>query len=173
MINSVSLFSLLFQNRHENQSPSLPYPIPGSQKCRATQGVMRGAKWLPQYGAWLDVGGGRFSRWFVPTIIVLHCGWSGRLIRHGTCYSSDCFCRGYIIIYIRHSLAALRRAAWLRGRASDSRLREPGFESCAAVLKPWASCFTLHCSSSLSGIDEYLYIDSGQWWIWVPAAFAH
>ena len=31
------------------------------------------------------------------------------------------------------------RAPWLRGRASDSRLREPGFESCAAVLKPWAS----------------------------------
>ena len=27
------------------------------------------------------------------------------------------------------------RAQWLRGRASDSQLREPGFESCAAVLK--------------------------------------
>ena len=45
--------------------------------------------------------------------------------------------------------------------ASDSRLREPGFESCAAVLKPWASVFTLHCSSSLSCINEYLAIDSG------------
>ena len=53
------------------------------------------------------------------------------------------------------------RAQWLRGRASDSRLREPGFESCAAVLKPWASFFTLHCSSSLSCIHEYLAIDSG------------
>ena len=31
----------------------------------------------------------------------------------------------------------------LRGIASDSRLREPWFESCAAVLKPWASFFTL------------------------------
>ena len=50
---------------------------------------------------------------------------------------------------------------WLRGRASDSRLREPRFESCAAVLKPWASFFTLHCSSSLSCIYEYLAIDSG------------
>ena len=30
------------------------------------------------------------------------------------------------------------------GRASDSRLREPGFESCAAVLKPWAGFFILH-----------------------------
>ena len=50
---------------------------------------------------------------------------------------------------------------WLRGRASDSRLREPGFESCAAVLKPWASVFALHCSSSLSCINEYLGIDSG------------
>ena len=45
------------------------------------------------------------------------------------------------------------RAQWLRGRASASRLREPGFESCDAVLKPWASFFTLHCSSSLSCIN--------------------
>ena len=27
------------------------------------------------------------------------------------------------------------RAQWLRGRVSDSRLREPRFESCAVVLK--------------------------------------
>ena len=46
----------------------------------------------------------------------------------------------------------------LRGRVSDCRLRRPGFESCAAVLKPGA---TLHCSSSLSCINEYLAIDSG------------
>ena len=39
--------------------------------------------------------------------------------------------------------------------------QEPGFESCAAVLKPWASFFTLHCSSSLSCINEYVTIDSG------------
>ena len=58
--------------------------------------------------------------------------------------------------------ALVRSAQWLRDRASDSRLREPGFESCAAVLKPWASSFsTLHCSSSLSCINEYLAIDSG------------
>ena len=56
-------------------------------------------------------------------------------------------------VYIEHM--------WLRGRASNSRLREPGFESCAAVLKPWASFFTLHCSSSLSCINEYMAIDSG------------
>ena len=49
----------------------------------------------------------------------------------------------------------------LMGRASDSRLRELGFESCAAVLKPWARFFTLHCSSPLSCINEYLAIDSG------------
>ena len=53
------------------------------------------------------------------------------------------------------------RAQWLMGRASDSRLREPGFESCAAVLKPWTSVFTLHCSSSLSCINEYLAKDNG------------
>ena len=50
------------------------------------------------------------------------------------------------------------RAQWLRGRAPDSRLREPGFESCAAVLKPWASVFTLHCFSSLSCINKYLTV---------------
>ena len=48
----------------------------------------------------------------------------------------------------------VHRAQWLRGRASDSRLRGPGFESCAAVLKPSASFFILHCSSSLSCIYE-------------------
>ena len=47
----------------------------------------------------------------------------------------------------------------VRGRASDSRLREP--KSCAAVLKPWSSLFTLHCSSSLSCRNEYLAIDCG------------
>ena len=50
------------------------------------------------------------------------------------------------------------RAQWLRGRTSDSRLRGPGFESYAAVLKPRARFFTLHCSSSLSCINEYLAI---------------
>ena len=55
----------------------------------------------------------------------------------------------------------MSRAQWLRNRASDSRLREPGFESCAAVLKSWARFFTLHCSSSLSCINEYLATDNG------------
>ena len=63
------------------------------------------------------------------------------------------------------------RTQWLRGRPPDSRLREPGFESCAAVLKPWASFFTLHCSSSLSCINEYLAIDSGGYVYAQP--FAH
>ena len=49
----------------------------------------------------------------------------------------------------------------LRGRVSDYRLREPGFEACAAVLKLWASVFTLHCSSSLSCTNECVAIDSG------------
>ena len=53
------------------------------------------------------------------------------------------------------------RSQWLRGRASDSQLRELGLESCAAMLKPWASYFTLHCSCSLSCINEYVSVDSG------------
>ena len=43
------------------------------------------------------------------------------------------------------------RAQWLRGTASDSRLREPGFKSCAAVLKPWAS-FLLYITSVHSAV---------------------
>ena len=51
------------------------------------------------------------------------------------------------------------RANWLRGRASDSQLRELGVESCAAVL--CGQVFSLHCTSSVSCINEYLAIDSG------------
>ena len=53
------------------------------------------------------------------------------------------------------------RVQWLRGRVSDSQIREPGFKSCAAVLKPWVHFYTLHCSSSLCCINEYLALDSG------------
>ena len=58
-----------------------------------------------------------------------------------------------------HNTKVSCRAHWLRGRVMDSRLREPGFESCAAVLKSWTSFFTLYCSSLLSCINEYLAID--------------
>ena len=68
-------------------------------------------------------------------------------------------------------IISLYRAQWLRGRASDSRLREPRFESCAAVLKPWASFFTLRCSSLLNCINEYLVINSGGYVYEQP--FAH
>ena len=55
---------------------------------------------------------------------------------------------------LNRNIYSISRVQWLRGRASDSRLR-PGLESCAAVLKPWARFFNLHCSSSLSCIKEY------------------
>ena len=71
----------------------------------------------------------------------------------------------------RISLFGWHTTQWLRGRASDSKQREPGFESCAAVLKPWASFFTPCCSSSLSCINEYLAIDSGDYVYEQP--FAH
>ena len=62
---------------------------------------------------------------------------------------------GSTVQYFDQFATKLRcRAQWLRGRALDSRLREPGFESCAVVLKPWASFFTLHCSSLLNCINE-------------------
>ena len=43
------------------------------------------------------------------------------------------------------------RAQWLTGRSSDSQLWEPGFESCAAVLKPWAS-FSLYIAPVHSAV---------------------
>ena len=49
------------------------------------------------------------------------------------------------------------RTPRFRGRASDFWLREPGFESCAAVIKPWAS----FCSNSFNCRNEYLTIGSG------------
>ena len=36
------------------------------------------------------------------------------------------------------------RVQWLRGKALDSRLREPGFESCTAVLKILCKFFSLY-----------------------------
>ena len=53
------------------------------------------------------------------------------------------------------------RVQQLSARASDSRLREPGFESCAAVLKCCARLCTLICTSSVSCINEFLTIESG------------
>ena len=62
----------------------------------------------------------------------------------------------------KHCALHVERSSSTRVRASDSRLRGPRFEACAAVLKPWASFFTLHRSSSLNCINEYLAID--KWW---------
>ena len=59
------------------------------------------------------------------------------------------------------SATSIMEAQWLRGRASDSRLIGPRFESCAAVLNLLASFFTVRCSSSLSCVNEYLALDSG------------
>ena len=57
------------------------------------------------------------------------------------------------------------------GRASDSRLREPGFEPCAAVLKPWASYFH---STLLQFTQLYKCVPGyRQWWICVRAALVH
>ena len=69
--------------------------------------------------------------------------------------------RNYKNILLMSAKEIAPRVQWLRGRALDSRLGEPGFVSCAAELNPWATFFTLHCSSSLSYINEYLAIDRG------------
>jgi len=67
-------------------------------------------------------------------------------------------------VQIQHTYHSLHR-----GKASDPWLREPRFESCAAVLKNLGQVFViLHCSRSLSCMNEYLATDSGGW-----AAFAH
>ena len=101
------------------------------------------------------------ASWCAVFRIQDHC-YIARLMTMGSCNK-------FLRIFVKWSLSCflllseipLGGAQWLRGRAPDSRLREPGFESCAAVLKPWASFFTLHCSNSLSCINEYLAIDIG------------
>ena len=80
--------------------------------------------------------------------------WRGRVIRRWNF-------TGPVKSFSITSNVALTRAQWLRGRASDSQLRGPGFESCAAVIKSLACLFTLHFSSSLSYINEYPAIASG------------
>ena len=74
-------------------------------------------------------------------------------------------------IYGNTRQVSLARAHRLRGGASDSRLRGPGFETCAVGVKTLGKLFTLHCPSSLSCINEYLIID--KLWICVQAVFAH
>ena len=54
------------------------------------------------------------------------------------------------------------RAQWLRGRTSDPRLREPGLESCAAVLKPWAS-FSLYLADRTGRLTSYFCISCCRW----------
>ena len=86
-------------------------------------------------------------------------GWSyvTHDLSHVLCYLVHRSSQFHALNDVCHSVYA----HWLRGRASHSRLREPGFESCAAVLKPWERLLTLHCSSSLSSMNEYIAIDSG------------
>ena len=57
------------------------------------------------------------------------------------------------------------RAQWLRSRASHPRLREPGFESCAAGLNLEQVLFSLHWSSSLSCKKKYRAINSGGYFV--------
>ena len=69
---------------------------------------------------------------------------------HG-CRCSPCNTHSAVYIHVTHHIYLWYcRAQWFRGGASDSRLREPGFETCAAVTKPWAVC-----------INEYLAKDNG------------
>ena len=58
----------------------------------------------------------------------------------------------------------LRVIGYLRAlERNGSRLKQLRFEFSAAVLKPWPRFLTIHCSSSLSCINEYLTIGSGDY----------
>ena len=53
---------------------------------------------------------------------------------------------------------------FIKRNGSGVELRTLDYENPSSnpvLLKPWASVFTLHCSSSLSCINQYLAIDSG------------
>ena len=73
---------------------------------------------------------------------------SSAVVLHPPTVSRSLFCRHI-------------RAQWLRGRASDCRLQEPGFESCAAVLKPWATfVHSTYIAPVYRCTNEYLATDS-------------
>ena len=61
-----------------------------------------------------------------------------------------------VLSYSAHIFVVERNGSGVELRTLD--YENPG---CAAVLKPWACFFTLHCSSSLSCINQYLATDSG------------
>ena len=46
----------------------------------------------------------------------------------------------------------IEREEWHRCKASDFGVREPGFESCVALLKPWASFFSFYIALVHSAI---------------------
>ena len=46
-------------------------------------------------------------------------------------------------------------------KTSDFQLREPGFESCAAMSNIGQDLLPLHCSRSLGCMNEHLAIDRG------------
>ena len=63
----------------------------------------------------------------------------------------------YALVYARVEIVdviitCITKETKLHHTASDSRLREPAFESCAAVLKPWASFFKLYIAPVYSAI---------------------
>ena len=86
----------------------------------------------------------------IIVVYVLLIVWARRMDRRDLDRVSTC----------SHSPFVERHGSGVELRTHD-RLRESGFESYVAVLIPWGSFFTLHCSSSLSCINEYLAIDSG------------
>ena len=62
----------------------------------------------------------------------------------------------------------LHRAPWLRGRVSDPRLRDPGFESCDKTLGKFVHSILLQSTQLYAWVPGYR-----QWLICVRAAFVH
>ena len=149
-----------FKSKKQNKNASVVYGVNfGRVRVSALRCHRRGDNEVAAVGvpSVTSRGMGRVSPVMSRCAVMsVGCGWGRSQCslwnRHNPVFSS------YIVISLDLYIC---RAQWLRGRASDSRLREPGFESWAALLKPWARLFLPHCSSSLSYINEYLASDCG------------
>ena len=92
------------------------------------------------------------------TIVHISTRWG---VRQGYTISPKLFMTAFETIFRRLTLETrglkidgeyISRAQWLRGIASDSRLREPGFESCAAVLKTLGKFVLLYIATVHSAV---------------------
>ena len=120
------------------------------------------AQWLSMTGnvvaQWLSMTGNVVAQWLSMTgnVVAQWLSMTGNVVAQWLSMTGN-------VVAQWLSMTGNVVAQWLRGRALDSRLRGPGFKSCAAVWNLGQVLFTIYCSNSFNYIDEYLAIDSDEY----------